>query len=210
MLQIKPEELFFIGRQMNAQYIDYEYISMMKDIQEQFSLKEKEVMNHLVEKGLFMEDFSGNLTLDEETEKMLQALFFGEFETECVLGEKSDEGFATETYKYHFYEDRITQVKVQGDTLYISENGKEGLEGNFQTICPDNYHAVTKNISEEEIKLKEADGIILLNNMRIGHSSMTCHLARVDGIWYVEEEDKIKSLSKEDLIILWEKMTGRD
>ena len=39
---------------------------------------------------------------------------------------------------------------------------------------------------------------------------MTCHLARVDGIWYVEEEDKIKSLSKEDLIILWEKMTGRD
>ena len=103
MLQIKPEELFFIGRQMNAQYIDYEYISMMKDIQEQFSLKEKEVMNHLVEKGLFMEDFSGNLTLDEETEKMLQALFFGEFETECVLGEKSDEGFATETYKYHFY-----------------------------------------------------------------------------------------------------------
>ena len=42
--KISPQELFYIGKYMRAQYIDYDYVRLMGDLTRKYSLKEKEIM----------------------------------------------------------------------------------------------------------------------------------------------------------------------
>ena len=79
-ITLSPQELYFLGTVLDARYIDYDYISHMPDIQKRYSVHEQETMSQLADKGYVDEDFSGNVTVNDEIRELLEPVFFGEIE----------------------------------------------------------------------------------------------------------------------------------
>ena len=70
-IELQPEELFFLAQQMKAEYIDYMYISAMKDISKKFALHHKEWIDSLEKRNVICEDFDGNISIDLDVENAL-------------------------------------------------------------------------------------------------------------------------------------------
>ena len=106
---LTPGELYYLGRLLQAKYIDYSYIAAMEDISKDYSLFEKETQASLVSSGALIEDFSGNIEIDSSITDVLNPVFFGEFESsihDCILGEEQ----AFTVMKFHLYDAAITMV----------------------------------------------------------------------------------------------------
>lgn len=72
------EELYFLGKQMNAKYMNYAYISAMPDISQRRGLYEVRCIDGLMGKGYLEEDFFGEIIIDQELKDFLHPVFFGE------------------------------------------------------------------------------------------------------------------------------------
>lgn len=207
MLQISPEELFFLGKQMQAKYIDYDYISMMKDIQQQYPLREKEIMAGLVSRGILTEDFSGEMELDEEIRGMLEPLFFGEFASEVVLSEDSC-GENLKKYKFHFDKRRITGVQLEKDRLLFEADGSGELERLQKQVIPEQYEGKTEQIVMDAIKPDNIDRVLILKNMTIGKTANSSQFISLNGLWYIgKDENLVESLTKAEMEKRWKQMT---
>ena len=106
---LTPEQLFFMGRLLQAKYIDYAYVAAMNDINQNFALFETEAKATLVSAGVLMEDFGGNVEVDPAVLSVLKPIFFGEIETSidiCNIGETN----IVSVYKYHFHDGAVTEV----------------------------------------------------------------------------------------------------
>lgn len=207
-LAISPEELFFIGKQMRAQYIDYDYIKMMGDLQQRYSLKEKEIMAGLVKKGLLMEDFSGRTELVREVGALMRPVFFGRFEIEVILGRP---GGSRLREKYHFEDGNSTWSASEGDRLIFSGGAGERLAELKAGILTEDY--VGKRCETEAARLaaEEAEQFLIIKNMKPGSWSKGRQLLRVGGTWYVGGEDKkAAGLDRKALECLWENLTKEE
>ena len=70
-IKLTAEELYYLGGQMQAKYIDYDYISAMGDIQKNYRMYESNAVDGLAGKGLIEEDFSGEITVSVSIEELL-------------------------------------------------------------------------------------------------------------------------------------------
>ena len=123
--EISPEELFFLGALLQAKYIDYAYIAAMDDIQDNFSLKKKETIAGLVNRGVIQEDFSGDLEVCMELRTMLDPVFFGIKETSldiCYLCDNKH----VDIFKFHHKNGKITLVTGNNRMLVVKT-----VEDNF-------------------------------------------------------------------------------
>lgn len=90
-IKLTAEELYYLGGQMQAKYIDYDYISAMGDIQKNYRMYESNAVDGLAGKGLIEEDFSGEITVSVSIEELLSPVFFGDFEAEIdICGVQED------------------------------------------------------------------------------------------------------------------------
>ena len=53
-VQVTPEELYYLGKCMQAKFIDYAYIAAMNDIQQNYTLQEQRSLETLEEKELIV------------------------------------------------------------------------------------------------------------------------------------------------------------
>lgn len=187
-LQISPEELFFLGKQMRAKYIDYDYVRLMRDIQQHYSLHEKEIMAGLADKQILLEDFSGMVELDRDLEEMLTPVFFGNFESEVKIYEP-EKGAEVEWCKFHFQEKKATQVWIKGNSLFLSSNGLDGLRALEEKIIPVTYQGKSIRISMEELNRSKPDRVLQLKNTVIGKRSAGSQLLEQNGIWYIGKSE---------------------
>ncbi len=113
-LKLTLVELFFLGAQMNAKYIDYNYIAAMPDIQKRYALHEQRALETLEERGILEEDFSGNVELDEEIRQLLEPVFFGAVESRLD---------AEQSYNIHLHNGKITIaiMEEEGMTFFGAE-----------------------------------------------------------------------------------------
>ena len=74
---LTPEQLYFMGRLLQAQYIDYAYVAAMNDINQNFTLFETEAKASLVSARILMEDFGGNVEVDPTVLGILTPIFSG-------------------------------------------------------------------------------------------------------------------------------------
>lgn len=208
MLRISPEELFFLGKQMQARYIDYDYISMMKDIQQQYTLREKETMAGLVTRGMLIEDFSGDMELDEEVRETLEPLFFGEFASEIVIIPDRS-GVGLERYKFHFRDGKITRVQVTGDGLSLTNEGSGELERLKELVIPKEYQKDShEEFAMDFIKPDKVESVLILKNVTIRKETKVTQFVKMDGTWYVgKKENLAESLTREEMEGIWEQLT---
>ena len=154
-ITLSPQELYFLGTVLDARYIDYDYISHMPDIQKRYSVHEQETMSQLADRGYVDEDFSGNVTVDDEIRELLEPVFFGEIEARLMAGEPGDKDL--DRCNFHFLEGRITKVTGE-DALTFAEFGDDELRKTVEE-CFSGYGKVLEGTFDED-KIERVVSII--------------------------------------------------
>lgn len=205
-LQIYSDELFVLGRIMQAKYIDYDYVRMLPDFQKGFSLKENDIKAKMIKKGYFREDFLGNVELDEYVRECVIPVFFGEFESEVILIENRDRK-SYEQHKFHFYNGHVTQVQIRNDVLYISGCGDTGLELLGRKVIDSNYIGSHQKLDLHDANRYTAERYLMIKNMRIGEKKLHSQLMEIDKIWYIGKSgDSAQGMMKDELNEWWNRI----
>lgn len=110
-VKLTPVELYFLGKRMGARYIDYQYIAAMPGIQDSYVSREQETIRTLEERGFLMEDFSGDVEIDDDIKETLAPIFFGR--TESVVQ-------AEQPHRFHVYDGKVAHTVM--DAEYITIN----------------------------------------------------------------------------------------
>lgn len=204
MLEITPEELFFLGKYMHAKYIDYEYIKQMKDLQKNYALRKDETMAALVNKGYLNEDFFGTMELEPEAEHLLTPVFLGECEAEIIMKTRLDE--KKEIYKIHFYQGDITVVSLQDRYLCVYANGSEQIELLKNRIIQSDYIGEKSTMSAKQLQ-QIFDRIVVLNKVLVGKKAAHRQILESGGIWYIgKEKGNAEGLDRSELEALWKEL----
>lgn len=125
VIEIKPEELFFLAKCMKAKYIDYSYI---KDIsgQEKSELDVNETINSLENKEYVFAGFDGTVEIDDDVSVILQPVFFGKTEIKLIAGDMQ--------INYHVSESCTTVCKRSDDLFTFSRIVERPNPGNNEKI----------------------------------------------------------------------------
>lgn len=111
--RITPLELYFLGVLLDAKYIDYQYVSAMPDIQNNYLVNEQRTMEQLEKRGLIEQDFDGTVTVNDELAYLMKPVFFGQ--VECRVATTWTEG------NLHVHNDDMTFVSREHD-FYLLES----------------------------------------------------------------------------------------
>lgn len=133
-ISLRPEELFFLGDISKAVYIDYDYAAAMGDIQQRYAVIKRQVLDSLSSRGILSEDFGGNLTVNINTQSLLNPIFFAQTETSFEFITVGNEP-QKKTFKFHNLNGQITQV-IFGDDLKLSQTEPEQIKSLLKTCLP--------------------------------------------------------------------------
>lgn len=144
IISLTPEELFFLGEIMEADFIDYSYIEAMNDIQARFDVIRKEAIAGLGEKGLIKESISGRLKVRPLAEELMGPVFFGEKETVAIVfrNGKTQEAY---TKFFHFRGTEIISVTMEDRFLQIEKTSLKEIENYARTLVEGAANFVTKD-----------------------------------------------------------------
>lgn len=209
MIEITPEELLCLGKLMNAEYIDYDYVKRAEDFQKEYALRESEVKAVLVKKGYLFEDFYGKTELGSEIEHILEPVFFGKKEAEIIVRFGLTE--EKEVYKLHFWKDNVTVVLFRDKCLRIFLDGKKQIDQIKKRIIREEYNSENMTISMDNLRKQCIDRVLVLNKVLVGKKAVHRQLLEIGGVWFMGlTETKAQSLTKEAMDNLWENMMGED
>ncbi len=191
---ITPEELYYLGRFLQAKYIDYAYVAALNDIGQNFSLFESETKAALVSAGILVEDFGGNVEIDKNISAILKPIFFGEVETSldiCSLGEEN----TVTVYKFHFHDGIVTMVTGNNGKLLIKPIDQIGIKNIVEGLLTENYNAVSG--VRVEISEKTVARFVAAKSISVGKTSAVKTFLETDGVFYQEDDECVKSMSKD-------------
>jgi len=194
---LTPEQLFFMGRLLQAKYIDYAYVAAMNDINQNFTLFETEAKAALVSNGILMEDFGGNVEVDPVVLGVLKPIFFGEIETSidiCNIGETN----TVSVFKYHFHDGAVTMVTGEKGKLLIKVADQFTIREKVESLIADTYTATNQTV--ETIDKSKISRFIAFKQINVGTTSMVKTYIESDGVFYQEKEESIESVTKEQFI----------
>lgn len=195
---LTPEQLFFMGRLLQAKYIDYAYVAAMNDINQNFALFETEAKAALVSSGILMEDFGGNLEVDSAVLSVLKPIFFGEIETSidiCNIGETN----TVSMYKYHFYDGAVTEVTGEKGKLIIKTSDQIAIREKVESLISENYAAESQVV--ETIDKAHITRFIAFKQICVGTTSKVKTYIESDGVFYQEKEEAIESVTRTQFVL---------
>lgn len=194
---LTPEQLYFIGRFVQAKYIDYAYVAALKDINQNFSLFETEAKASLVSAGILTEDFGGNVEVDPTVLKLLKPIFFGETETAIDICTIDKEKTIT-AYKYHFYDGTVTMVTGESGKLLIKAADQFAIQKTVESLISDTYDAEIQTV--ETIDKDHITRVITFKHIQVGVTSTVKIYIEANHIFYHEQEGSIESVTKSQFI----------
>ncbi len=124
---ISPEELFFLGVLMNAEFIDFDYIASLHEIQRNFNaVKDKCILN-LSRRRLVSKKLNSEMSIDPKLKKMLECVFFGRLETslDVIASEESQKKYAK---KFHYLDGDCTMVNIDNGVFSLSHVTEQILQ----------------------------------------------------------------------------------
>lgn len=137
-IQISPEELYYLSKFCGGKYLNYVYIAIMDDIQQNPAVYDRNCKESLRKKGILKESFTGNVTLHPAVTKLLEPMFFGSFESSvdiCWKGTPS----RVKVYRFHWHEGKCTMVTSEGRTLRIQAIDSLHLPRLVLSLMPEGY-----------------------------------------------------------------------
>lgn len=194
---LSPEELYYMGRLMKAKYIDYAYIAAMKDIKQNYSLFKKETQASLVDMGILVEDFSGEIEIDAIAYDVFKPVFFGEVETSvdiCSLGEPNK----ISVNKFHFNDCNATMVTNADGKLVIKSVDQIAIRDFVSNLISEQYDCsccVVDKIEQDAIAR-----VLSVKSAVVGGLSVVKLYIESDGAIYRENGERIESMTREMFI----------
>lgn len=192
---LAPEELYYLGRFLQAKYIDYAYVASMNSIDRSFALFEQETKAALVSSGVLAEDFGGDIEMDKNVKSILMPIFFGETETSldiCAIGETKEENKVT-VYKFHFLDRVVTMVTNDNGKLAIKPVDLIGIHQIAENLLPEGYNA-EHSVIEEEIEVT-VSRYIAAKSITFGKTSTVKSFVEANSVIYKECGEQVESLS---------------
>lgn len=191
---LSANELYYLGKLMQAKYIDYSYIAAMEDVGKNYSVFESESEKSLSEKGYIEEDFEGEKEVNPVLKSLLEPLFFGEREAAvniCTVGEEPVLG----CFNFHFSDSSITMVDMSDDILKISAADDETVRKFVCGILPENYIGeCAKNIKVEKEMVTQ---LIIVKSATVGKGSVIKKYIEADGTVFGEGDQRLESMTKD-------------
>ena len=194
---LTPEQLYYMGRLLQAKYIDYAYVAAMNDINQNYALFETEAKASLVSAGLLMEDFGGNIEVDPIVLSVLKPIFFGEVETSidiCNIGETN----TVAVYKYHFYDGAITMVTGEKGKLVIKTADQIAIRDKVESLISQIYDATNQKV--DTINKALITRFIAFKQIRVGITSIVKTYIEADHIFYREVDETIESVTRDQFV----------
>ena len=192
---LTPGELYYLGKLLQAKYIDYSYIAAMEDINKDYSLFEKETQAALVNSGALIEDFSGNIEISSVITDVVNPVFFGEFESsihDCVLGEEK----SFNVIKFHFYDDRITMVTHANGKFVLKNIDLLEIDEIIKNLLPEQCDY--ENDIPEDLFIDKISRLYVFKNATVTKKANTVRFLQQDGKIFRETIDQgFLSVSKE-------------
>lgn len=197
-LFINSEELFFLGKLMHAKYIDYAYVSSMKEIEINYSLCERETLSSLVTKGMITEDFSGTLKVEEHVKRILQPVFLAQTETSFEISDYKNPMYNS-VIRFHLYKKDISLVSRNKATYSIRLVTKETIRSLMVELL---RQASTQSTGMElnVSKLNDINRKYVFRCSKIGKQSIEFPVVDYDGKLYrIKDAESLISVSKDEL-----------
>lgn len=187
---LTPEELYYMGTLLRAKYIDYAYVAAMDDISQNREIYESTARNGLAEKGILMEDFSGNMEVDAETRHLLEPIFFGEWESAITAACVEAEGRrAVYGRRFHFYEGRITASVIGPDGITLTDVDDSQLQAWIAGLLVRGYDAQPEEIPVGSMDRTQISRIITVKSTEVGKKAAVEIYVEYQGKLYREKQD---------------------
>lgn len=198
-ISLSPEELFFLGRQMKAPYIDYAYIAAMEDVQKSFSSSEQKYLYSLQQKGVLTEDFFGDVTLTEQS-YCFRPLFFGSQEGRLeICGPCGDVKLLD--MRFHFMDGELVISSLSGKQIQFWSAKVEELEAIIKGIL--NLSEWPMDVSEFEATIteKDASGVYVATfGEADGFSDAKIWFEKDSVLYEKTDSNKAKSVTVENML----------
>lgn len=194
---LTPEELYYMGRLMKAKYIDYAYIAAMKDVKHNYALFEKETQASLVDMGILVEDFSGEIEIDAIAYDVFKPVFFGEVETSvdvCSQGEQNE----IRVNKFHFNDSNATMVTNAEDKLVIKSVDQIAIRDFVSSLISEQYDSSC--VAVDKIEQDAITRVLSVKSVVVGGLSVVKLYIESDGAIYRENGERIESMTREMFI----------
>ena len=204
IIQITPEQLYYLGTCMKAKYIDYAYVAAMGDIQQQKAIYETEAKASLSEAGYLLEDYSGEIEVAKNVQAMLEPVFFGVLESSVEMAIFRD-GVPVQAIntKFHIYEGKIVSVAIGDKQLQVKEMDDSELQSALRNLLLPDYNVEKETCDFRNLEKKKITRTIVLKNMIIGQKSMVEAYIEYDGKVYHEsgEDGMIETVTADEFCL---------
>lgn len=200
-LILSAEELYYLGTLMKAEVIDYAYIAAMKDVGDKYEVFLSTTKDSLSKKGLLIEDFSGELEVDESAKAILKPIFFGKNEAAldvCYMIDGNERD--TSSTHFHFYEDKVTMVDFVKDGLVVKLVTDDEIADIVKKLSPAKDIEESIEITGNELDYKLANKILAAKTVSLGQVSAVFVYVECDGVMYREigEDNSAISMTRSD------------
>ncbi len=204
-ISITADELFFLGKLMNAKYIDYAYIVCMNDSADDFNIREKAVKQGLIKKELVFESFSGKTDVDESLTEILLPVFYGKKETSlniCTIQEQAK----ADIFKFHFFNDNITLVRAENGVLTLRGIRQDDIKNIISDVFPEGCGFSDGTVSEIT-GIENVSTVMSAKRTVLDEGSDIYVFMRSDGIWYMDKgHNTFESIGRTEFIELITKL----
>ena len=184
-LILTPEQLFFLGTVMGAEYINYDYIAAMGEVQRNYSRTHRKCMDDLARAGLLRERLSGEVVLRPMPRKLLHPVFFGKKESSIeifTLGKEKKR----ELIRFHWSEESITEVRQTADQFVFVPSSRDQMEALILELV----RGVERPMRMGAFLGESVTRIITAKRATVGEESTGVVLFEMFGSLYTMDEDE--------------------
>ena len=195
-LILTADQIFALAYILKAKSLDYFYVSLAT-CKTDDKIWRNEISKQLVSKGVLVEDFSGDTTIEAEIEDLVKPLYFSTKESSLeinIFGDNED----NEGYRFHFLDGKVTMTRAVKEGFEISEVTFEEIRELISGILPAGYNADSVKV-DISLDISKVSRIFVVKNTVMSVKSFVTTLVESDGIVYEEDtEDNISSVSGSD------------
>ena len=169
-LLLTPEELLYLGKLYEGEYLNYSYLQAVDDIGNNKRSFKAECKAALLEKGAIEENLLGDISFNEEIKQLLTPIYFGEFAAVIELYEIGEVN-TRKMINIHFHEGRYVMNYQKEKDFQVRQMIEEDLQQLIITLMPENYN---ERVLPTELKVSDENlkRVLVIKNARIGEPAV--------------------------------------
>lgn len=188
---LRTQEVYFLGKKMEGDHLNYEYIAAMPEISQRRAVIEQECADALERSGVAEESLLGELTVRPAMQKFLHPLYFSDYESELLL----EDADTKESLHFLFHREKTEDgaqwlaAEWSGETIRFTPVTQEWDAAWFQKLDPGSGSGPL--LSDEEIAGQATKVLILKGFLQEDGASIVVMYLWVKGCWYEQTEHEM-------------------